>query len=87
MCTQDEMADFPRRMGDWLFQIMKELAKRNELEPQYKRYEKRSEKKYQPGMPLPHPILWKFCDLDKGPNDRLVEIHHKSLILYHLFFL
>ncbi|XP_055346429.1 SPARC-like [Paramacrobiotus metropolitanus] len=73
LCTPDDMADFPRRMGDWLFQIMKELAKRNELAPQYRKYEKRSEKKYQPGQPLPHPILWKFCDLDKLPSDRYIS--------------
>ena len=50
LCSPDDMADFPRRMGDWLFQIMKELANRDELAPQYRKYEKRSEKKYQPGI-------------------------------------
>ncbi|OQV24785.1 SPARC protein [Hypsibius exemplaris] len=78
LCTPDEMADFPRRMGDWLFQIMKELAKRDELAPQYRKYEKRSEGNYQPGQPLPHPILWKFCDLDRVPNDR--HISRKELM-------
>ncbi|KAG5893831.1 hypothetical protein JTB14_018333 [Gonioctena quinquepunctata] len=29
-CTKEEMADFPRRMRDWLFNIMRDLADRQE---------------------------------------------------------
>jgi len=34
-CTEEEMSDFPRRMRDWLFNVMRDLAERDELNDYY----------------------------------------------------
>jgi len=35
-CEPEELVDFPRRMKEWLFNVMEELAERSELSPYYK---------------------------------------------------
>ena len=35
-CKPEELVDFPRRMKEWLFNVMEELAERSELSPYYK---------------------------------------------------
>ena len=42
-CREDELEDFPRRMREWLFNVMRELAERDELSPHYKELEKEAE--------------------------------------------
>lgn len=36
VCTDEEMSDFPRRMRDWLFNVMNDLAQNEEFPSQYK---------------------------------------------------
>ena len=42
-CTEDELEDFPRRMREWLFNVMRELAERDELTPHYKELEQEAQ--------------------------------------------
>lgn len=42
-CGEGEMADFPRRMRDWLFNVMRDLADRNELPSHYLKMEREAE--------------------------------------------
>ena len=42
-CTEDELEDFPRRMREWLFNVMRELAERGELTPHYKELEQEAQ--------------------------------------------
>lgn len=37
------MEDFPRRMREWLFNVMRELAERDELSPHYKELEQEAQ--------------------------------------------
>jgi len=76
-CTDELMAQFPDRMADWLFQVMKELKKRRELtnmewEELISEAEKDDEKKHV------YPVIWKFCDLDIKPHDKHVS-HHELI--------
>lgn len=76
-CTPDLMAQFPERMSDWLFQVMKELKKRRELhnlewEELLSEAENDDEKKHV------YPVIWKFCDLDVKPHDKHVS-HHELI--------
>jgi len=76
-CTTELMAQFPDRMADWLFQVMKELKKRRELtnmewEELITEAEQDDEKKHV------IPVIWKFCDLDVKPHDRHVS-HHELI--------
>jgi len=43
-CNEEEMGDFPRRMRDWLFNVMRELADRRELSPHFFQLEREAEK-------------------------------------------
>uniref|UniRef100_A0A6P7FHJ6 SPARC n=1 Tax=Diabrotica virgifera virgifera TaxID=50390 RepID=A0A6P7FHJ6_DIAVI len=72
-CTQEEMADFPRRMRDWLFNIMRDLADRQELTPHYMNMEKEAESNMT--RRWTNAAVWKFCDLDGNPPDRSVSRH------------
>jgi len=77
MCTDELMAQFPERMADWLFQVMKELKKRRELtnlewEELIVEAESDDEKKHV------YPVIWKFCDLDIKPHDKQVS-HHELI--------
>jgi hypothetical protein len=76
-CTPELMAQFPERMSDWLFQVMKELKKRRELhnlewEELISEAENDDEKKHV------YPVIWKFCDLDIKPHDKHVS-HHELI--------
>ncbi|XP_026331392.1 SPARC [Hyposmocoma kahamanoa] len=42
-CTESEMSDFPRRMRDWLFNIMRDMAERRELSHHYLKMEREAE--------------------------------------------
>lgn len=67
-CTKEEMADFPRRMRDWLFNIMRDLADRQELTPHYLNMEREAESNMT--RRWTNAAIWKFCDLDGNPPDR-----------------
>ncbi|XP_048761455.2 SPARC-like isoform X2 [Ostrea edulis] len=67
-CKDFEMEQFPSRMSNWLFKVMEELARRNELEADYIQMLKSAES----DKNHVDAILWKFCDLDVHPQDRFV---------------
>lgn len=72
-CTADEMADFPRRMRDWLFNVMRDLADRHDLSPHFLKLEREAEKDN--SRRWANAAIWKFCDLDGHPHDRKVSRH------------
>uniref|UniRef100_A0A1B6DH33 SPARC/Testican calcium-binding domain-containing protein n=1 Tax=Clastoptera arizonana TaxID=38151 RepID=A0A1B6DH33_9HEMI len=72
-CKEDEMADFPRRMRDWLFNIMRDLADREELSQHYLNMEREAENNLTKRWS--NAAVWKWCDLDGHPHDRAVSIH------------
>lgn len=72
-CTENEMADFPRRMRDWLFNIMKDMADREELSPHFMKLQREGETNMTKRWT--NAAVWKFCDLDGHPADRSVSRH------------
>lgn len=72
-CTADQMADFPRRMRDWLFNIMRDLADRQELTPYYLKMEREAESNLT--RRWSNAAVWKWCDLDGHPHDNSVSRH------------
>ncbi|XP_055384784.1 SPARC isoform X2 [Condylostylus longicornis] len=71
-CTKDEMLDFPRRMRDWLFNVMRDLAERDELNEYYMKMELEAETNLT--RRWSNAAVWKWCDLD-GDSDRSVSRH------------
>lgn len=67
------MEDFPRRMRDWLFNVMRDLAQREELSPRFKELEFEAETNMT--RRWANAAVWKWCDLDGSPHDRSVSIH------------
>ena len=77
------MADFPRRMRDWLFNIMRDLADRSELTPHYLKMEREAESNMT--RRWTNAAIWKFCDLDGFPPDRFaVLVFCGNCILFEL---
>lgn len=72
-CADEEMADFPRRMRDWLFNIMRDLADRQELTPHYLKMEREAETNMT--RRWSNAAIWKWCDLDGHPHDRSISRH------------
>nr|CAJ2313421.1 Uncharacterized protein [Metisa plana] len=72
-CVESEMSDFPRRMRDWLFNIMRDLAERRELTPHYLKMEREAESNLT--RRWTNAAIWKWCDLDAHDNDRFVSRH------------
>lgn len=72
-CSENEMLDFPRRMRDWLFNIMRDMAERRELTPHYLRMEREAESNLT--RRWTNAAIWKWCDLDAHDNDRFVSRH------------
>jgi len=72
-CDADEAADFPRRMREWLFNIMQDLARRKALGEPYTDLEK--EAMSSQSRQWVNAVIWKFCDLDAEPADRAVSRH------------
>ncbi|CAH1794770.1 unnamed protein product [Owenia fusiformis] len=62
-CTEEQMADFPLRMRDWLVLVMKNLADRGDLPEKTKKLTDENEKHTKKWV---LPVIWKFCDLDLG---------------------
>lgn len=67
------MSDFPRRMRDWLFNVMNDLAQTEEFPTQYKTLQ--SEAETNQTRRWANAAIWKWCDLDGHPHDRSVSIH------------
>jgi len=74
-CTEEEMSDFPRRMRDWLFNVMRELADRKELSPHYLQMEREAERSTNDSQRSVTAAIWKWCDLDGHPHDKQVSRH------------
>ncbi|XP_049820727.1 SPARC [Aethina tumida] len=72
-CSKDEMADFPRRMRDWLFNIMRDLADRQELNKNFMKMEREAENNMT--RRWANAAIWKFCELDGNPPDRSISRH------------
>lgn len=72
-CTADEMSDFPRRMRDWLFNVMRDLADRHELSAYYIKMQREAETNLT--RRWTNAAIWKWCDLDGHPHDRSVSRH------------
>lgn len=72
-CTPDEMADFPRRMREWLYNVMRDLAQRDELSEHYKSLQLDASSNLTRGWA--NAAVWKWCDLDGHPHDRSVSRH------------
>lgn len=72
-CRQSELIDFPRRMREWLYNVMSELADRNEISNYYQQLKSdaQEDEDKQPEVAA----VWKWCDLDKYPHDNSVSIH------------
>ncbi|XP_024877880.1 SPARC [Temnothorax curvispinosus] len=73
MCKEEDMADFPRRMRDWLFNIMRDLADRQELPSHYLKMQREAETNHT--LRWANAAIWKWCDLDGHPHDRSVSRH------------
>jgi len=71
-CSEEEMVDFPRRMRDWLFNVMRDLAERDELTEHYMQMELEAETNMTKRWA--NAAVWKWCDLD-GDTDRSVSRH------------
>lgn len=67
-CVEEEMEDFPRRMREWLFNVMQDLARRHELDEPYKQLEEEAETMQ--SRQWVNAVIWKFCELDSHPHDR-----------------
>ncbi|UYV74662.1 SPARC [Cordylochernes scorpioides] len=74
-CLDEEMEDFPRRMREWLFNIMKDLATRKELEDPYVELIPGEKDEESFSRRWVNAVIWKFCDLDTAPHDRAVSRH------------
>ncbi|XP_067133435.1 SPARC-like [Centruroides vittatus] len=72
-CRKEELEDFPRRMREWLFNVMQDLARRAELKEPYIQLENEAEKAS--SRKWVNAVIWKFCDLDVHPHDRVVSRH------------
>lgn len=72
-CSPEDMADFPRRMRDWLFNVMRDMADREELSPYFLKLEREAETNLT--RRWTNAAIWKWCDLDGHPHDRSVSRH------------
>lgn len=73
MCKEEDMLDFPRRMRDWLFNIMRDLADRQELTSHFYKMQREAETNLT--LRWTNAAVWKWCDLDGHPHDRSVSRH------------
>jgi hypothetical protein len=72
-CQEDEMNDFPRRMREWLFNVMRDLSNRDELAEKFVSLEVEAETNLT--RRWANAAVWKWCDLDGHPHDRTVSRH------------
>lgn len=72
-CEDGELEDFPRRMREWLFNVMEELADRQELNQPFVKLHQ--EAKFDLAKKWNNAAIWKWCDLDAHPHDNVVSVH------------
>lgn len=84
-CSENDLADFPRRMRDWLFNVMRDLASRNELPDVYMELEHEAETNMTKRWT--NAAIWKWCELDGHPHDNTVSRHELFPIRAPLFAL
>jgi len=72
-CLPSELSEFPERMRDWLYNIMRDLADRQELSHYYLQLERENED--DPKQRWANAVVWKWCDLDGNPADRKISRH------------
>uniref|UniRef100_T1DMT9 Putative secreted protein acidic and rich in cysteine ca binding region n=2 Tax=Anopheles aquasalis TaxID=42839 RepID=T1DMT9_ANOAQ len=60
-------------MRDWLFNVMHDLASRDELPEQYRALEHEAETNMTKRWT--NAAIWKWCDLDGHPHDNTVSRH------------
>jgi len=72
-CDSEELYDFPRRMREWLFTVMRDMAARQLLSSKYQALEKEGEA--DATQQWTNAVVWKWCDLDGHPQDRKVSRH------------
>jgi len=70
-CTDELLEQFGERMADWLFQVMRDLKKRQELHGD-KWIHMIEEAEHDEHLRHVYPVIWKFCDLDEKPHDKKV---------------
>jgi len=69
VCEPYQMEEFPRRLRNWLFLVMKQLDSRKDLSPAAHNLVEQAEDQERPWV---LPVIWKFCDLDQS-RDRFVN--------------
>lgn len=62
-------------MRDWLFNVMRELADRKELSAHYLQMEREAERSTSDSSRSVTAAVWKWCDLDGHPHDKVVSRH------------
>ncbi|KAF2368207.1 SPARC/Testican calcium-binding domain [Trinorchestia longiramus] len=72
-CEDEELADFPRRMREWLFSVMRDMADRQILSEHYEKLEREAEE--DESQKWSNAVVWKWCDLDGHPKDKMVSRH------------
>nr|XP_045602585.1 SPARC-like [Procambarus clarkii] len=72
-CEESELEDFPRRMSEWLFNIMRDMADRETLSEHYIRLEREAEE--DATKQWTYAVVWKWCELDSHPKDSFVSRH------------
>uniref|UniRef100_A0A5S6R300 Follistatin-like domain-containing protein n=1 Tax=Trichuris muris TaxID=70415 RepID=A0A5S6R300_TRIMR len=78
-CTDEHLNQFSVRMADWLFQVMRDLKKRQELYgDQWVQMIEEAER--DDHLKHVYPVIWKYCDLDSKPHDKHVS-HHELIPL------
>ncbi|XP_050427782.1 SPARC [Adelges cooleyi] len=84
-CLDSELADFPRRMREWLFNIMQDLADREELSSHFTKLAKEAETNMTKRWA--NAAVWKWCDLDDYPHDKAISRHELFPIRAPLMYL
>ncbi|XP_041362688.1 SPARC-like [Gigantopelta aegis] len=78
-CPDHEFTEFPGRMKEWLFIVMKQLAARDELGSYIKLLDSAKDDANHTDA-----IIWKFCDLDVSPQDKEVSRRELQYIVQSL---
>uniref|UniRef100_A0A915KLH1 SPARC n=1 Tax=Romanomermis culicivorax TaxID=13658 RepID=A0A915KLH1_ROMCU len=76
-CTSNHLQQFSERMVGWLFQVMKDMKKRQELHGE-KWLHMLEEAEHDDHLRHVYPVVWKYCDLDRKPHDKAVT-HHELI--------
>jgi len=72
-CSEDDLSNFPRRMRQWLFSVMDDLAGKKEISQHYTNLRIQAETNQENRWSVA--AVWKWCDLDQHPHDNVVSRH------------